>query len=273
MGTTTRSIRRLSRGFSYVAGILLVLAVWEIYARLRPSIFIPPFSDVVLTFKDVWLASDPGRLFLGQDFWDQGLVSIQRVLIGWLIACVVGTVAGIVIGGSRVIEALFAFPVRFGVATPSSALLPVALGFFGITNNMNISLIALGAVWPVLLNTIDGVRGIEGTARLTAKSMRLSRLRTFTTILLPGASPQIFAGMRVSMGIALVLMVVSELYAATRGIGYYLTLSSRTFQYPQMWSAVLLIALIGMVANGLFALGERRVLSWHRLREGHGRAQ
>jgi sulfonate transport system permease protein len=116
----------------------------------------------------------------------------------------------------------------------------------------------------VLLNTIDGVRGIDPTLVDTARSYGLGRLARIRRIVLPGAAPQISAGMRTSLSLAVIIMVVAEYFSSTNGVGYVLLISKNTFEFAPMWAAIVLIGLLGYLLNLLFILAEKRFLAWHR---------
>ena len=124
--------------------------------------------------------------------------------------------------------------------------------------------IAFFCLFPVLLNTIDGVRGVDRTLLETARSYGISGFARIRHVVLPAASPQIFAGMRTSMALAVITMVLSEYFSSTSGVGYVLLISKNTFQLGPMWAAIVLIGLLGYLANAVFVLVERRVLAWHR---------
>jgi ABC-type nitrate/sulfonate/bicarbonate transport system permease component len=255
---------RLRRLVAHAWIAVLLLGVWEIVGRVYASPYFPPFSEAAHAFFVNWFSTDLSRGFVTDNFVHDFGASLGRAAQGWLVAVVIGLCLGILLGVSERVAAVFNPLIRFGMSIPSTALLPLAVVFFGITDRMNIALIVSGTLFTILINTMDGVRGIDRTVIMTARSMRLGKLRYFFTVLLPGASPQIVSGLRVSLGIGLILMVVSELFAATNGIGYYIVLASRQFRYADMWSGVLLIAVFGLIVNGLFALAENRVLRWHR---------
>lgn len=246
--------------------LLAFLIAWEVVFRLRPSLFVPPMSRILGHMAARWFSADPAQWFTTPFFHENALASLERLAWGWGVAVLIGVAGGLLLGVSRPLEAFFRPIVRFGMATPATILLPVAVVVFGITDRMNIFLIVAGAVWPVLLNTMDGVRGIDSAVLDSARSLRLPRWRVVPQVLLPAASPQIFAGLRVSLGIALILMVVSEMFVATRGIGFQIVFSQRTFAFLDMWASVALVGLLGIVLNGLFFVLERRVLAWHRER-------
>jgi ABC-type nitrate/sulfonate/bicarbonate transport system permease component len=249
-------------GLSWLWLTLALLGVWEVAARQAHSLFVPPVSQIFATFGHEWFSPDPRTLFLSDLFRNTVFPSLGRFAAGYLWAGVVGIGAGIFLGVWWPAGAFFRPLVRFGMSVPATALLTIAIAIFGIESSMNVFLIGLGSVWPVLLNTYDGVRSIDRTFVLTARSLQLTRWRFFRSVWLPGASPSIVAGLRVSLGIALVLMVASELYAASDGIGYTLVVHQRTFKMAEVWSDTFLVALIGIIANVIFSAVERRVLRW-----------
>ncbi|MGE0304440.1 MAG: ABC transporter permease, partial [Acidimicrobiia bacterium] len=201
--------------------------------------------------------------FLSDLFRKHAVASLERALGGWLIAAVVGVVGGVFLGSWRPARMFFSPIIRFGMSTPSSVMLPVFIALFGITDTMVFALVAMGCTWSILLNTIDGVRTIDSTILMTATSLRLRKRDRLFKVILPGAGPQIMTGLRITLGLSLILVVISELYVSTHGVGYYLGASQRSFKYVPMWSAVFLLALCGLVLNALFALFEGRVLRWH----------
>lgn len=243
--------------------LVLLLVVWELVARVLGSLFFPPVSRIVAAFAKNWLSADPSLLFVSDPFRMHVLPSLTRLGIGYTLAVVVGVGAGIILGVWRSAGTFFSPLIRFGFSIPSVALLPIALVIFGINDSMNIFLIALGSLWAVLFNTWDGVRNVDGAWVLAARSMRLSRRSYFFDVLLPAASPSVFTGMRVSLGIGLIAIVVSELYAATNGIGYFLVISQRLFRIDDVWSAMMLLALLGLLFNAIFGIVELRFLRWH----------
>jgi len=246
----------VGRGVQSLWLLALLLVIWEIAARLAGSLFIPPVSQIFVAFVDTWLSASPTSLFLSEQFRTDVLPSLARLGLGYGTAATVGICAGILIGVWRPAGAFFNPLIRLGMSVPVTALLPIAIVVFGITSGMNVFLIALGCLWPI--------RGLDRTAVTAAKSLRLTRRRYFLQVLLPGASPAIFAGLRISIGIALVLMVISELYAATAGLGFYIVNQQRLFRFPELWSAIVLLALLGILFNAIFALVERLLLGWHR---------
>jgi ABC-type nitrate/sulfonate/bicarbonate transport system permease component len=154
--------------------------------------------------------------------------------------------------------------VQFLRSIPPPALLPFGILVLGVGTSMKVFIIAFVCLWPVLLNTIDGVRGIDPTMLDTARSYGVRRLERIRRIVLPAALPQIFAGLRTSLSLAVIMMVLTEYFASDSGVGYVLLISKNTFQLAPMWAAILLIGLLGYLLNLLLILVERRVLAWHR---------
>jgi ABC-type nitrate/sulfonate/bicarbonate transport system permease component len=148
---------------------------------------------------------------------------------------------------------------------PPPALLPISIILVkSIGDRQKISFIAFFCIFPVLLNTIDGVRSIDPTLIETARSYGVPRLQRIRRLVLPAALPQIMAGMRNSLALAVIIMVLAEYYSSTSGIGYVMLISKNTFQLGPMWAAIVLIGVLGYLLNLVFLLVERHVLAWHR---------
>jgi ABC-type nitrate/sulfonate/bicarbonate transport system permease component len=148
-------------------------------------------------------------------------------------------------------------------AIPPPVLVPVLMLVIGIGDSMKIFLIAFGAVWPILLNTIEGVRSIEPVQRDTATVYRISGLPRVRWVVLPGALPQIMTGVRQAIPIGLILVVISEMLASTSGLGFTIIQFQKSFAVPEMWSGIFVLGLIGIVLSMGFMLVERRILNWY----------
>ncbi|WP_431710496.1 ABC transporter permease [Glutamicibacter uratoxydans] len=190
------------------------------------------------------------------------LPSIGKFLAGFTITSVLGIVLGLCIGLSPVLRAASEPIVQFLRSLPPPVLLPIGMVVFGIGAGMNISIIAFGAIWPTLLNTIDGVRSLDSQLEDVTRSYRLKMSQHIRYVVLPNAGPQIFAGLRTTLQISIILIVVSEMVASTNGIGYYLLNSQQTFEVAETWAGTLLLGLFGYLANLLFLRLEHRVLRW-----------
>ncbi|MTV24693.1 ABC transporter permease [Nitriliruptoraceae bacterium ZYF776] len=257
-------LRRVATWMIELWPLVVIGVAWELYARTADTLFFPPLSVVLPQFASDWFALDPLQLFLSDYFWTHAGRSLWRITQGLGIAIVVGITLGILLGRSLVLRRMYEPLVRFFLGLPKVVLLPIAIQIFGVAESMNVFLISIGAVWIVLINTFDGITGFDAAWARSAESLRLPRRVFYARVLLPAASPQILTGIRVSLGLGLILMIVSELYATTSGLGYELLYAARTFAYARMWSALLLVALIGVVLNAAFGRFERRLVRWQR---------
>lgn len=262
-----RAATLLRRAARVLVGRWLVLialvAIWQLAALAGDSVFFPPPSDIAARMQELWLSAGPPYFFTHAVVEDV-LPSLARMFAGWGIAVVAGVAAGVAIGSSRLVSDAAQPVMSFLRSTPGPALLPVFLIVLGTGTTMRISLIAFGTVWPVLLNTIEGVRTVEPVQLETAKAFGLGRWPRFRCVVLPAAMPQIVAGMRVAIAIALILMVISELVAATNGIGHQLLSAQQTFLMTDMWAGIVLLAALGYLLNLVFETIEARALRWHR---------
>jgi ABC-type nitrate/sulfonate/bicarbonate transport system permease component len=249
-----RRIRWLGLGLE-VTVPLLALVLWGVLSAGSDTYYFPPLTDILSTFADTWLFER-----VGSDV----VPSLVRMGLGFAIAVVVAITAGLLLGLSRRARIAAAPIVEFLRAIPPPALLPFAILVIGVGNSMKVFIIAFVCIWPILLNTVDGVRAIDPTLDDTTRVYGISSRDRVWRVMLPAASPQIFAGMRTSLSLALILMVISEMVASTNGIGYFVLQSQRTFAIPEMWSGILLLGILGYVLNGGFMLIERRLLRWHR---------
>jgi ABC-type nitrate/sulfonate/bicarbonate transport system permease component len=238
-----------------IAVPLLLLAVWWVASANSKTFYFPPLKDILTTFKDTWLFKR-----VGSDV----VPSLERMFAGFFIAAAVGIVGGLLLGLSRRARRAAAPIIEFLRAIPPPALLPFAILVVGVGASMKIFVIAFVCVWPILLNTIDGVIGVDPTLRDTTRVYGISDRDRLWRVMLPAASPQMFAGLRTAVSLALILMVISEMVASTNGIGYFVLQSQRTFAIPEMWSGILLLGILGYALNGIFVLLEKRLLRWHR---------
>lgn len=157
---------------------------------------------------------------------------------------------------------------EFFRAIPPPVLVPVLMLLVGVDNGMKITVIIFGAIWPVLLNTIEGVRAIDPVASETAKSYGISGLNRVRYLVLPSAGPQMMAGIRQCLSIGLILMVISEMFASSSGLGFTIVQFQRSFAVPEMWSGIVVLGLIGVAVSFIFQAIERVVLRWYNgLRE------
>lgn len=235
-------------------GILLVL--WEIAAvyAIFPPMSFPRMSSIIATW---W------SLLVSGELLSELLPSLWRMFAGYFIGAAIGVTLGLMMGYVRFFYNLLEPITEFLRPIPSPAYLPITILFLGIDDEMKIFMIAFASLFPVLLNTYSGVRGVDPILLQTARTFGTSGRKLLTHIVLPAALPYIFTGMRISLAVALIVMVISEMVAASSGIGYFILSAQRGFKIDEMFAGVLTLAVLGYILNRLFLLIERRVLAWH----------
>lgn len=263
---------RRTRGFLWPAKLVLRLLVpavillvwWLLSTGPQIGLFVVDPVTAFHRFFTEFFSTDPSRVFLGEATYNHLFPSVGRALAGFGIAVLVGVVVGILLGISPVVTALFQPLVHLGRSIPSPALLGVFFLLFGTGDSPKIFLIAFSIVWPILLNTIDGVSSIGAARAQAAQIFRIPSRDVLFHIILPGASPKIFAGMRTSLALSLILMIISELQKSENGLGYLLIQSQRNFDYASFWAVLVMLVILGVAFNLIFLSIERRVLAWHR---------
>jgi ABC-type nitrate/sulfonate/bicarbonate transport system permease component len=190
------------------------------------------------------------------------LATVQRMLYGWVLASLVGVGVGAAIGCSRRAREYLAPTLEFLRPLPSSAIVPVGIAFFGLSNAMVIGVVAFGSLWPTLLATIHGFAAVEGRLIEVARMLKLSRRAVLWQIALPSALPDILAAMRLGLLTALILSVVGEILAFQGGLGSQILEASRAYRSPELFAGVLVLGMIGLVSNIALSGLEARLLRW-----------
>lgn len=241
-----------------VGMLLLILVVWHLAALLaNDPVHWPTPPAIGRQLWTSWLANPRA--------WSESVApSMWRLLAGWSAAVVVGVAVGALIGRSARVRDYLNPLIAFARSIPPPVLLPPFIVLLGIGDGMKVALIGVGVVWPILLNTADGVASVEPLLRDTGRAFRIGRRDTLARIILPAAAPRIFAGLRVSLSTAVILMVISELYATLDGIGFELVQAQRSFRMTDVWAIIVLLGMIGYALNAGLAWFERRALAWQR---------
>ena len=221
-------------------GSAVFLLLWQLAAMALDSAFLPPLGEVFRAFADS---------FIFERIWSDVVPSIGRMAAGYALAAAVGVGAGLVIGSNWVVRRTTGPVTEFLRAIPPPALLPFAMLVFGFGLSMKVFVIAIGCVWPILLNTVDGVRGADPMFNEVARVYRLDSRSRLRRVVIPAAAPQIAVGLRASLSIALILMVISEMVASTNGLGYFVLQAQRTFRLDDMWAGILMLGIVGFALN------------------------
>jgi ABC-type nitrate/sulfonate/bicarbonate transport system permease component len=243
-----------------VALPLILLAAWWFGSANSTNYLNPPLSTIFAQFGEFWFAGDT------PEDWPivaQVVPGLTRLLVGYALALVFGIVLGIAIGSFRRLRAFLEPVLELFRAIPPPVLVPIFMLFLGIGDEMRTAVIAMGALWPILLNTVEGVRALDPVLRDTADAYRIRGPRRLLQFVLPGASPQIVTGARQALSIAIILMVISEMFAAKDGLGFLVVNFQRSFAIPAMWSGVILLGLLGVLLSLLFKVVTDRVLAWY----------
>jgi ABC-type nitrate/sulfonate/bicarbonate transport system permease component len=247
-------IRVLSRlGNSFALPIVLV-ALWGVWETIAASKFFPSPVKIFHAFVETWI---------GPTFVTDVLPSLTRLAFGLIASIVVGIVAGTLIGLVRWLRELLEPMLEFFRAIPPPAMVPIMALLLGPTDAMKVGVIILGAVWPVLLNTIEGVRSVDSVVKDTARAFGITGFERVRLVIVPAANPRIMAGVRQSMSIGVILMVISEMFYASEGLGFQIVYFQRNYLIADMWSGIVLLGLVGILMAAIFGFVERRVLRWY----------
>jgi NitT/TauT family transport system permease protein len=247
--------RGARRWFARWAVVGAFLLLWEIAPRahwVEPA-FLPPFSEVMRTG---W------RLLASGQLVQHVQASLSRSLTGFLLAIGYAVPLGLLIGWNRRLAATVSPFLEMLRNTAALALLPVFILLLGIGEASKIAIVLYSCSFPILLNTVSGVRGTDPLLIKSARTMGLSQLQLFYKVILPSAVPTIFVGIRLAGAYSLVVLVAAEMIGAKAGLGYLIIYAQYNFQIPQMYFGILTITVIGVVFNALLVQLERHFTAW-----------
>ncbi|WP_223168004.1 ABC transporter permease [Nonomuraea sp. SYSU D8015] len=236
------------------------LLLWECAARAFGLLYFPPPTSIAARAYHLWFSGPPAHLFLTAEAVEDLLPSLTRLVVGWTLAAALGLATGLALGRLPILAALADPLLHIGRAIPPPALLPLFLATLPIGTPTQLATILAGVIWPILINTADGVRHVHHAYLDTASVFQLGRARRLLYVIVPAAAPKILAGLRLSVSLALIMMVVSELTASTDGLGYRLQNAAGSVDVPAMWAVIVLLGIAGIAANGVFLFVQRRLL-------------
>jgi ABC-type nitrate/sulfonate/bicarbonate transport system permease component len=238
------------------ASAIVFLVIWElvgnVYQLINPMFMSAPSL--------IWKAAV--QLFTSGEIFNDLYVSGVELFWGYFLSAVVAIPFGIAIGWYKKVAYIFDPFVNAMNATPRVALLPLVIIWLGIGILSKVGIIFLGAVFPILINTRDGVKTTPVNLLTAARSFGASEWMLFKTVVLPSTVPFILTGLRLGLGRAIVGVMVGELYAATAGIGFMITVAGATFQTDKVFVGVLIFALTGMLGMELLTRVEKRFDKW-----------
>jgi NitT/TauT family transport system permease protein len=237
--------------------LLLLLFFWETVSRnkLISPLYFPPMSKNLVAFCHLVL---DGTLPL------ELIRSFGRIFGGFFLAIGVMVPLGIAMGLFKPIYNLFEPLTELIRPLPPPAIIPVMMLFLGIGEAMKIIVIAFACSFPILINTMDGVRSVEPTLVDTAKTFGRNRYEIILQVIFPASLHQIFTGLRVALPIALIVDIVSEMVGALNGIGRFILVMQRSFNIPEMYAGVFLVAIVGYGLNSLLRYLNTALIGWHK---------
>lgn len=249
-------IKKLGKKLYSLLAVFIFLLIWEVAPRvgLADPVFVPPFSKVIVAFF---------QLIASGEMFKDVLISLQRAIIGFGLALVIAVPLGLLIGWFDRVEKFLDPLLQTFRQTSALALLPVFILIFGIGEVSKVAIIFWGVQWPILLNTISGVKTVDPLLIKSARSMGASPLTLFIKVILPGAFPSIFTGIRLSATSAILILIAAEMIGSNSGLGFLIYESQVKIEVPNMYAAILSIAILGLVVNYLLVLLGKKIMKWN----------
>ena len=262
-GPRARAARRLRGGWRGLSGIVVVVILAELASRtaLISPAALPPISEVLV---------EAARLLLDGAFLAEVRATVVAAGTGLGLATLVAVPVGLLLGSFRLANQAASAVIEFLRPIPSVALIPLAILVYGQGAQMKIALVVYACLWPIVFNTVYGVRDVEPLAKETARVYRTARLRVLTHVLLPSAAPFIATGIRIAAAIALIVTISAELLAgAASGVGsWILAMSSGGASLSLVYAGTLFAGLLGLILNTSLVAVERRLFRWNSVQQG-----
>ncbi|TAL76413.1 MAG: ABC transporter permease [Burkholderiaceae bacterium] len=234
-----------------------VIYLWQLVADAQfiPRVFLPGPNA---TWAALLKGMHSGRL--------SGLftATAERMIYGWLLASLVGIAIGAIIGMSRTLRAYVEPSLEAIRPLPASAIIPIAIALTGLGDTTVYSVICFGALWPMLLSTVQGFSAVEPTRYEFARSIGMSRTATVLKIALPSSMPDLLAGLKLSLTVALILTVVVEMLTGQQGLGTWILFAGRAYHAPDLFAGIILLGVLGYASTLVFAMLERYMLRWRQ---------
>jgi NitT/TauT family transport system permease protein len=245
----------LPRAVRSSIAIVAFVALWEALPRLNwvDATFLPPFSVVLRALYEMAVSGELGVHLLA---------STARALSGFLIAVAIGVPLGLFIGWYRTLAEVLDPLLELFRNTAPLALLPVFVLVLGMGETSKVSMVVYSCVWPVVLNTVSGVRNVDPLLIRSARSMGLRPLQLFVKVVLPASVPSVFTGIRLAGAFSILVLIAAEMVGAKAGLGYLVNYSQFTFEIPKMYAGIITLALLGLAFNQTVLFAEKRLAAW-----------
>jgi len=253
-----RSIAALGKRIAAIAGLVLI---WETFPRLGvvDATFLPPLSEVIAAW---WGLLGSGELLAHIQ------ASLARSLAGLGLAIMAAVPLGLLIGWYKPVATLLNPLLEVFRNTAALALLPVFVLILGLGEVSKISIVCYACSWPILLNTISGVQGVDPLLIKSARSLGLPPPRLFQKVILPAAVPTIFTGIRLAGAYSILILIAAEMVGAKAGLGYLINYAQYNFAVPDMYAGIITISTIGLAINQILVQIERRFSTWRTSNSG-----
>lgn len=249
-----RRMRARDLGLSVLTPLAL-LGLWELAAYtgvIDPRLFTPPST----------IAAKGWEMMVSGELWGHSAATVARLAVGLVLGAVLGIVAGLLMGVSRPLRAAFGPMFTALYALPKIAILPLLLLIFGLTETPKILAVAISVFFVMQINTMAGILQIDARVLEAARAYRATGVKLFRHVLLPAATPTIMTGLRVSAGIAVIVVIAVEFVASNNGLGYLIWNSWQLFQPEQMYVGLITVSIIGALVTALVIVLERMLLPW-----------
>jgi NitT/TauT family transport system permease protein len=236
-------------------GLVILAVLWQVLPsnHIVDPTFVTPFNQVCSTW---WHMLQNGTL------WFNARASLVRAAVGFFAAIILGVPLGLLVGANRLVADLLNPVLELFRNTAPLALLPVFILILGIGQTSKFVFIAYSCLFPILLNTISAVKTADPLLVKSARALGFNQFRTFQKIVLPASVPQIFTGIRLAGGYALLVLIAAEYVGANSGLGFLITNSEQNFQTPEMYAAIITVSIIGVLLNLVLLRVERRFSTW-----------
>ena len=246
--------RKLTNWTLGIGTPLLLVAAWGVFSQGSTNTFFPPLGMILERFQALWLFDH---------FGSDVMLSLRNLVIGYALATVIGVGMGFVTALVPVVRWALDPLIHFVRGIPPVALVPIFISLIGFGIEMRLVSITLAAVFPTLIATVDGIRSVDPTLKDVSQVYRLTRAERLAQVYLPAAGPQIASGMQVSLQVAFIVMIASEMLGSSQGIGAMTLLAQQSFMTADMWAGILLLGVVGFGANLVFEVIKNKVLAWY----------
>lgn len=237
-----------------IAGLTVVCVIWFFAARaINKSLVLPDFIETMTAFFTGWT---------DKKVMTNLYITLNRVFKGVMIALTIGLPLGLIMGYFKTVREAVAPIINSVRQVPIMAWVPLSIVWFGLGDGPTVFLIAMSAIFPLLLNTISGVMGIESNYKHAAKSMGATTLNVFFDVIIPGAMPSILTGCRMAMGLGWMSVICAEFIATSEGFGFIMVESQVRMETPKLYALMIMSGIVGFFIDRVLLFAEHKLTSW-----------